>query len=399
MKHLNRIMALLFCCLLSVQQYARCEAAKSTFMPPAGAKKVIQYGWDRPTPEFLRDHLAEMETRPFDGVVFRLPGDGGEVFNIDKWDEEKPEMQRQIQLLTALKWHRFTDNFLVIRATSTMDWFSDSDWEKVLSKASLAARAARAAHAKGIVFDPEPYGKSPWQYDKQIHASDKSWEQYSAKARLRGRQFMQALQKDFPQLKLLMFYQYSVYYGVIKSPQDAALRGNAYGLMLPFLNGMLETAGERVQLIDGNEHSYSATRAEQFAFAYQIMREPQGYVDPALREKYCRHVRAGQAVYVDLLFGTRQKINDFSKYMTPEEQMQWFRYNLYYAQKYSDEYVWIYNEQIQWWRNRMLPPGIDAAIREVKQKIAEDRPLGFDIQDSIVRAKQKRSDASPKEEP
>jgi len=371
-------------------------AQEATFAPPVTPKKFIQYGWDRPTPEFLRDHLREMETHPFDGVVFRLPGDGGEVFNIDKWDEEKAEMRQQIPILAALKWKTFTDNFLVIRATSTMDWFSDSDWQKVLSKVILAAQAAKAAHAKGIVFDPEPYGKSPWQYDKQMHAGEKSFAEYSAKAQQRGKQFMQALQENCPDLKLLMFYQYSLYYGVIKSPNDPALQKNQYGLMLPFLNGMLETADDNVRLIDGNEHSYSAVNAGQFALAYKIMREPQSYIAENLQEKYRQHVRAGQAVYVDLLFGTRQKIDDFSKYMTPEEQMKWFEHNLYYALKYSDEYVWDYNEQIQWWRNRLMPPGIDDAIINIKKKIAANEPLGFDVDEIVAKAKEQRSEAKQK---
>lgn len=392
MKTFNIVPALAGACLLLIA--ASCHAAppESTF-PPVTPKKFIQYGWDRPTPEFLRDHLTEMETHPFDGVVFRLPGDGGEVFNIDKWDDEKAEMQQQLPILSSLKWNKFTDNFLVIRATSTMDWFSDSDWKKVLSKVAFAAQAARAAHAKGIVFDPEPYGKNPWQYDKQIHTDEKTFADYSVKARQRGQQFMKVMQDNMPGLKFLMFYQYSLFYGVIKNSNDPELQKYQYGLMLPFLNGMLETADDNVQLIDGNEHSYSMINAEQFALAYKIMREPQNYVAADLQEKYRQHVRAGEAVYVDLLFGTRQKIDDFSKYMTAEEQMKWFKHNLYYALKYSDEYVWDYNEQIQWWRNRMMPPCIDDAIVDVKKKIAANEPLGFDVDEIVAKAKEKRLQA------
>jgi len=40
----------------------------------APAKKLIEYGWDVPTPAQMRDELVAMEKRPFDGLIFRLGG-------------------------------------------------------------------------------------------------------------------------------------------------------------------------------------------------------------------------------------------------------------------------------------------------------------------------------------
>jgi hypothetical protein len=34
-------------------------------------KKIIEYGWDVPYPGFIRDHIREMEKRPFEGILFR----------------------------------------------------------------------------------------------------------------------------------------------------------------------------------------------------------------------------------------------------------------------------------------------------------------------------------------
>ncbi len=201
------------------------------------------------------------------------------------------------------------------------------------------------------------------------------------------------MQGELPELKLLMFYQYVLFYGAIKSPDDPALQKHHYGLMLPFLNGMLEAAGDKVQLIDGNEHSYSVTKAAQFERSYKIMREPQAYVPPSLHAQYRQHVRAAQAVYIDLIFGERRGIDDFSKHMTPVEQMRWFEHNLYHAYQQSDEYVWVYNEQVQWWRNRALPPGINDTIVRTKARIARNEPLGYDVDASVQAAKDKQSQA------
>ena len=43
-------------------------------------KKLIEYGWDVPTPDVIRANIREMEKRPFDGLVFKLKG-GGNVLD------------------------------------------------------------------------------------------------------------------------------------------------------------------------------------------------------------------------------------------------------------------------------------------------------------------------------
>jgi hypothetical protein len=55
------LLALLLPALASAQQYPL-------------AKKVIEYGWDVPTPEYVRDHIRDMEKRPFDGLMMRRSG-------------------------------------------------------------------------------------------------------------------------------------------------------------------------------------------------------------------------------------------------------------------------------------------------------------------------------------
>src|SRR5579859_7772680 len=43
--------------------------------PTAGpGKKLIEYGWDVPTPGQMKSELPAMEKRPFDGLIFRLAG-------------------------------------------------------------------------------------------------------------------------------------------------------------------------------------------------------------------------------------------------------------------------------------------------------------------------------------
>ena len=50
---------------------------------PVTAVKLIEYGWDTPGPEFVRTHIVEMERRPFDGVIVRLPDGGGGLISTE----------------------------------------------------------------------------------------------------------------------------------------------------------------------------------------------------------------------------------------------------------------------------------------------------------------------------
>ena len=72
-----------------------------------------------------------------------------------------------------------------------------------------------------------------------------------------------------------------------------------------------------------------------------------------------------------------------SYHMTPEEQAKWFEHNTYWALYTTDEYVWCYSERMNWWKDQ-TPPGLEEAIVSARQKIAEGKPLGFDIEPLIA---------------
>lgn len=354
--------------------------------PNLPAKKLLEYGWDVPDPEYIRDHIREMEKRPFDGVVFRLPGTGGHIFDVKAWDEAK--LKPQLEILSAIKWGRFTDNFLILYAASTMDWFSDEDWKSVLAHARFAARAAKTAGCKGIVFDPEPYGGNAWQYGGQPHAKDKTYTAYAAQVRRRGAQLMRAMEQEMPQMKLLGLYQFSMPYtlaGHATDPGERAVQANktGYSLMSPFLDGMLEAAGPGIQFIDGNEFSYYYRSAADFYEAYHMMRQSAKlYVAPELRDKFDRQVRAGQALYADVLFNLRPDVhvNGPAVFMTPEQRANWCQHNTYYGLRSSDEYVWLYSEKMNWWTDENIPPGMEAALIEAKSKLENGEPMDVGFQ-------------------
>ena len=186
----------------------------------APTKKLIEYGWDVPAPSYIRDNIRQMEQRPFEGLILRVPQIGS-VFANKKWDEAA--VAGEFKALEQIGWRRFTDNFIIMYAASTMDWFSDADWECVLHNVALCAKAAKVGRCKGICFDAEPYGANPWQYKIQKHAGEKSFDEYQAIARKRGAQFLAKIQETLPAPVIHTFFQLS-YFGAIAAVPDPAER-------------------------------------------------------------------------------------------------------------------------------------------------------------------------------
>jgi hypothetical protein len=385
----------LFILFLAVVFVPSCATAQSSLPPTGGDKKLIEFGWDTPSPQALHDHVTEWQGRPFDGVIFSLSDNAGMIFNIQAADSAK--IRPQIALLNSLHWGRFTDNFLELTCTSTMNWTSDSDWKIVLNHAHLCAEAARAAGCKGFVLDPEPYnGLDPWNYQLQQQSKTMTFAEYQEVVRHRGSEFIEALQQNMPDMKLMSFYQYSELVNESGRSQDPAVREraleiNGYGLLPAFLDGMLESADPRVQFIDGNERSYYYRYKSDFENGYYVMHSVAPlYVTPELRSKYNKQFRSAQAVYTDFNFDLRPDAFPSipSVSMTPAQRDQIFESNLYYALKTSDEYVWLYSETVHWWDPATpRPPGMEQAISDAVDKVRSGQPLGFSTSSIETRAR------------
>jgi hypothetical protein len=132
-------------------------------------------------------------------------------------------------------------------------------------------------------------------------------------------------------------------------------------------------------LIDGNEQSYYYERPAEFIDAYKVMKDGLRLnVPDDLKTKFDNHHRAGNALYPDHIYGLRPERKYISNYMTAQQQNKWFEQNVYYALKYSDEYVWLYGQHMNWWTGKGLPDGITQAVLSAKSKLENHEPLGFD---------------------
>ena len=369
-------------------------------------KKIVEYGWDVPYPDFVRDNIREMEKRPFDGIIFRT-NEFNHAFDIRPWKQADPSagsgqaLQAQLDTLAQIKWQKFGDNFLTLYAANkwNMDWFDDEHWKVIVENMKLFSLAVRSGHCVGVCFDPEPYGTDPWVYPGLY--KDKSFGEVADQVRRRGRQFISALQEHVPNLRILSFFMLGLFRDVVDEPdpqvrQQKLLR-KRYILLPAFCNGMLEGAAPGTILIDGNESAYYYESPDEFYRAYHLIRQrAQALVPESLRSKYNAQVQAGMALYIDQTLAKRTT-ETTSHFLSPEDQLKFFEHNVYYALATSDEYVWCYSERMNWWlppekveKDRVLPPGVEEVLISARQKYEQGKPLGYEIKDMIEAARQKR---------
>ena len=369
-----------------------CPAQEADTPLPLG-KRLIEYGWDVPFSDFVRDHIGEMEQRPFDGLIFKLRG-GGKVLTPTPWDPA--QFEQDYEVVQQIAWDRFTHNFVIMWAASDQDWFNDAHWEAIEHNVRLAGKAARLAGCVGVCFDAEPYGTNPWHYSQAAHRDTKTFEEYEAKTKERGAQFMRAIEAELPNPHVLTFFMLS-YLARLCAPMEAEKRARFlshehYGLLPAFLNGMLEGAGPGVKIIDGNESAYYYTESGPYFEKYHAVTQRGRYlIDPALWPKYRAQVEMGQALYIDQYFGLRAS-KVLGNFMTAEERPKWFEHNVYWALYTTDSYVWCYSERMNWWTDQGVPPGCEDAIRSARGRIAAGKRLGFDLAPIVEAAKGREKD-------
>ncbi|HEY5909858.1 MAG TPA: hypothetical protein VJA21_04560 [Verrucomicrobiae bacterium] len=336
------------------------------------AKKLIEFGWDEPDTAFLRAHIVEMQKTPFDGCVFHAnfqKTDGAKgSFTWDSWGTNaftEADLAAAFADLRATRFGRFRENFLRFNTTpAKIDWFDD--YSAVLQNARLAARLARAGHCPGLLFDIEQYNEPLFDYRKQRDVKSKGWEVYAAQVRLRGREVMKAFQEGYPGLTVFLTFGYSLPW-VESYSGKGSLADVHYGLLAPFLDGMIEAARGETRIVDGHETAYGYKTAAQFAAAREgttrrllpIVRDPPAYL---------KRISIGFGIWLDQDWRKNGwSTEDLSRnYFSPAALETSAREALNQA----DEYVWIYSETPRWWsadsQPVKLPLPYETALREAK---------------------------------
>jgi len=324
-------------------------------------KKLIATGWDAPDTQRLRQNLAEMEKRPFDGVVFVAVGQTAEAkpcalrgaFVDQPW--QKAWFQSCVDDLKACRFEKCTDNFVSLGANpGNVDWFDDAGWKNVVDHWRIAAWIVKQAGVKGILFDPEPYTPpyAQFRYHSQAHADRHSFDDYYAKARQRGREVMQAIVEESSEITIFSYFANSITATATgRSDPRPALESLGYGLYPAMVDGWLDVAPPTVTLVDGCESAYRFNSEREFLEAgLKIRGDCQELVSPENRAKYRAAVQVGFGIYLDAYWNPKD--SEWGNWYIDglgEPRVDRLRANVQTALRVADEYVWIYGEKFRWW--------------------------------------------------
>jgi hypothetical protein len=320
-------------------------------------KRLIATGWDHPDTGRLRQNLDAMQRRPFDGTVVEVTGQAeGKprrlrgAFAADPW--QRKWFQAAIDDLRATHPQQLRDNFVLIGANpGNVDWFDDAGWRQIVDHWRIAAWIARQGGVKGILFDPEPYSPPwvPFRYDTQPQRDKHTFDEYYAKARQRGREIMQAVAAEYPDLTLFCYFMNSICAPATgQADPRRVLRTLHYGLYPALIDGWLDVAPPAVTFVDGCESAYLFNSTAQFLEAGLLMRGAcQELVSPENRAKYRAQVQVGFGIYLDAYWNPKPTNWYIDGLGGP--RVNRLSANVEDALRVADQYVWIYGEKFRWW--------------------------------------------------
>jgi len=236
----------------------------------APPRSLIYCGWfgnTIPTPAFVAANKAFLETQPFHGLVAYLRNDSTGFNATTRTMTTTPVSATDLAtLLAPMRNATFSvlrENFGLIQGSTPPDFFDD--WTVPIQNFATVARALKEAGLKGIVFDNEQYF-SPWGNYPDGMNYGRPLAEYQTQARLRGKQVMEAMIAQFPEIAVITLHGPTV--SEPKAPWPLFptwYTGNE--LLGPFFCGMMEgTTGPAVN-IDGGE-LYHLRSADEFRRSY-----------------------------------------------------------------------------------------------------------------------------------
>ena len=364
-------------------------------------KKLLQFGQGTPMAHTLPDRITDMETwnPAVDAMIVgvTLRGEVRAKAHRPPWEKrfcwcvfgpEKVTWENVAEDVAALaKASRRADDLeLFLRHNvlpGTVDMF-DPRWEAITHNAAITGRMVREGGCKGLIFDTEQYGKEkynqgqPFSYEKLAHADSRSFEEYAAQAQLRGRQWIEAFQKEAPEAVILFTFAHSNnLYRQWKAAGGHFDKGDLLtpekrGLLTPaFIDGILEGAGAGITLIDGCEFTYGFRTWDDFRIARMLTGE--SWRISRVPELYRQKMQCGFATWMDMYYNHRGGFypdEPENNYFTPRELAVALNNSL----RFSDSYCWVWSEEPRWWPHRDFSEQYIRAFSEAKK----EHPFGID---------------------
>ena len=355
MKHLSVFLTL----LIAAGWYIQLSGLDILPLAKAPRKKLIECSWSSPDTAYLRAHIREMEAAaPYDGIRIKVNAvgkskDGKNIicnestaFTKMRWKYEwfKPALED----MKNIKFSKFTDNFLQMTTSpGNVGWFDDDAWQSVCHNYALMARFAKESKMVGICLDTESYNKNPlFRFNP---AAGKTIKETIVQVRRRGKQFGEALFKEFPDMKLFIFSLFENNLRVADNPELYIFNQTKYQLYVPFINGLFDALPPTAKLLEGfGSTGYRINKpAGYFELRSILQNRCQKLLDPAHKNKLLTQVQMTPGIYLDAYFFKSFWYDGISKHNS--NRIDLLQRNLAGALEFADEYVWTWGEKGNWW--------------------------------------------------
>lgn len=333
---------------------------------PRSEKRVLEWGWKTPRLQVINAYLDIAQTLPFDGLIIDIDtpqhdrGLSWTLFGSEQVDQEF--LDELAAEFAETNWGKLTDNFLRVNiAPADVDWFDDFD--SVLYNMEAIARLALQLGFKGIVLDTEQYGTMRmFDYREQSQNGQYTYDAYAQQVQKRAQEVMEAFNRGYAGLTILYTY------GMTLGSQPRAPRNLAehhYGLLMPFIEGMISAADEQTKLVDAFEDAYIYKDEMQFLLAYKLIKGLTRDYYAKNSAEYGQHVEAGFGLWLDHNACGEPGLTPVNcpTGFTPAT----FENAVTQAIRYSDRYVWIYSQGVDWYTPEGIPSDCKAALLSFSQ--------------------------------
>jgi len=332
---------------------------------PRSEKRVLAMGSHVPTLQEMLEQIEAWQQTPFDGLILNIAtskdsrGLAWTIFGDQRIDQA--QLDRQVERFSGFNWGRLTDNFLRVNVyPATVDWFDNFD--AILYNVEAMARLAYQLGFAGIMLDTEQYpGIEIFDYPKQKYKDQYDYAAYDAQVFLRGQEIMRALNRGYPGITVLHTFGLTI--GAQFGGGRDLLPHTRAGLLTPFIEGMIDAAGETTTLVDAFEGSYTYSQEAEFLAAYKLIK---GFT----RDFYARNpaaygevVEAGFGLWLDHGCGDAG-LSSTTCGFQPES----FQNAVDLALRYSDRYVWIYSQTVNWQTGQGIPPEWSTALNSFRRE-------------------------------
>jgi hypothetical protein len=329
--------------------------ASSTPAPATPAKSLIYAGWfgnTTPTPTYIQANLAFLESQPFNGIVVYLRNASmsvnASIGVMTNTPMSYPAIASVLDPIRNIQFTQLVDNFGFVIGNDPPDFFDD--WSIPIQNFANLARALKEAGLKGFVFDNEQYF-APWaDYPTGVSYPLLSLAQYQTQVRLRGKQVMEAMVAEFPEIVVITLH--GPYISEPTAPWQLGFPQWQSGNELhgPFFAGFQEGMGSLSQNVDGGElYDCRTTTDFQQTYNWRKYDLPSdavncAYIPASLRPSWPANVSISYGVY-DQPFGG-QAMNSTVLATTLTNAIQ-----------QADRWVWYYVEGPSY----LLPPSSGGA--------------------------------------